>query len=221
VRGVKLLLRHIDEHIIMPTDQNIINDKLAIILLAAGASVRLGQSKQLVDINGQSLLARQGVMALSLTKKTYCVLGCAVDVHHQVIKNKPIKIVVNDHWQEGMATSIAAGAKALPSDVEAVMIILVDQWQLTANHIEKVAKLWMQFPEYIIAANHNSLKAKQMAPPVIFPKKFFAQLSELKGNTGAKSILTKYHQWIKTIEIPEAFVDLDTPEQLAAMRSSL
>jgi molybdenum cofactor cytidylyltransferase len=105
------------------------------------------------------------------------------------------------------------------------MIILVDQWQLTAEHIEKVAKLWMKFPENIIASenitakDNNSLAVKKMGPPVIFPKRLFSQLSELKGEKGAKAILAKYHRWIKAIEIPEAFVDLDTPEQLAEMQA--
>jgi molybdenum cofactor cytidylyltransferase len=203
----------------MPNEQKIINEKLAIILLAAGASSRLGQPKQSINIDGQSLLARQCTIALSLTNNAYCVLGCDANVHQKSIKNTPIKIIINDDWQQGMATSIAAGVKALPSHVDAVMVILVDQWQLTSEHIEKVAKFWIESPENIIATVNN-LAETQMGPPVIFPKKLFSQLSVLKGEKGAKSILTKYHQWIKTIEIPEAFIDLDTPEQLAVMQAS-
>jgi len=205
----------------MSTEQAIINKKLSIIILAAGASSRLGQAKQLVNLNGQSLLERQCNLALSLTENTYCVLGGDANKHKQVIGGKPINVVVNDYWQQGMATSIAAGVKALPSHIDAVMIILVDQWQLTPEHIERVAKLWLQSPEMIIATSHNASNAKKIGPPVIFPKRVFSQLIELKGDSGAKSILAKYREWLNIIEIPEAFVDLDTPEQLAVMRASV
>jgi len=205
----------------MTTHKIIADERLAIIILAAGASSRLGQSKQLININGECLLERQSNLALSISKHVYCVLGSAADLHRQVIEKKRIKIVVNEQWQEGMSTSISAGIKVLPDHINAAMILLVDQWQLTTTHIEKITEQWLLTPNNIIVAKKSALATKQIGPPVIFPKTYFAQLMELTGEFGAKSVLKKHQKSIKSIEISAAFIDLDTPEQLAEMEASL
>jgi len=205
----------------MITHKIITDEKLAIIILAAGASSRLGQSKQLVNINGECLLERQSNLALSISKNVYCVLGSAAERHRQVIANKSIKIVVNEQWQQGMSTSIAAGIRVLPDHIDAAMIILVDQWRLTTAHVEKITEQWLSAPNNIIAARKSPFKSEQIGPPVIFPKTYFSQLMKLTGEFGAKPVLKKYQKNIKSIEISAAFVDLDTPKQLAEMEASL
>ena len=197
------------------------NEKLAVIILAAGSSSRLGQSKQLIEINGQSLLERQCDLALSVTKNVYCVLGCAIHIHQQVIKNKPVDVVINEKWQQGMSTSIAAGVRVLPDHIDSVMILLVDQWQLNVGHIERLIELWRKTPENIIVASRCYSEKLKQGPPVIFPKKYFTQLTQLTGELGAKPILTKHSKSIQRIEMSDAFIDLDTPEQLTMLQASL
>ena len=198
-----------------------LNEKLAIIILAAGSSSRLGQSKQLIKIDGQSLLERQCDLALSVTKNVYCVLGCAAQIHQQVIGKKPVSIVVNEKWLQGMSHSLAAGVKALPDYIDGVMIVLVDQWQLNVDHIESLIEQRRKMPENIIVASSCCREKSKQGPPVIFPKKFFSQLIELTGEQGAKPILIKHPKSIQHIEMSDAFIDLDTPEQLTVLQASL
>jgi len=130
-------------------------------------------------------------------------------------------VVVNEKWQQGMSTSIAAGVKVLSDHIDGVMILLVDQWQLNIGHIESLKDQWMKIPENIIVASRYYGENLRQGPPVIFPKKFFPQLIELTGEQGAKPILIKYHESIKSIEMSDAFIDLDTPEQLTVLQASL
>lgn len=208
----------------MPLIGNIPTEQLAIIVLAAGESSRLGQPKQLVKIHGQSLLQRQCHLALEITDNVFCVLGFQADHLRKELSNLPVSVVTNDDWQQGMSSSIAAGVKALPVNIQAVMIILVDQWQLTHTLINSLVDKWIVSPKSIIltekVVNTDTQNNKKFGPPTIFPKSLFSQLTKLTGEQGAKSILIKNQELIISINMEKAFIDLDTPEQLAMMQKN-
>jgi molybdenum cofactor cytidylyltransferase len=198
---------------------------LAIIVLAAGQSARLGQMKQLVSINEQSLVARQLTQALKVTSEVYCVLGFnAEQVQVQAhIEHLAIKTIINSTWSEGMASSIAKGVEALASGISAVMIVLVDQWQLTSADLLTHYQYWQAQPEAIVVAKNISTTSarENIGPPVIFPRRYFAELRQLTGNQGAKPLLEKYQQSIVRVPLSHAFIDVDTPKQLTAMYKKL
>ena len=89
------------------------SDSLAIIVLAAGRSSRLGQMKQLITVNDKSLVELQLERALKVSSKVYCVLGFNARHVHASIEHLPINTIINSKWSDGMASSIAAGVKAL------------------------------------------------------------------------------------------------------------
>ena len=83
---------------------------ISIILLAAGASSRMGQSKQLLLIEGEPLLLRSVKIALSgKPHHVVVVLGAGEHEHSNIIKHLPVEIVINTHWKNGMGSSIKAG----------------------------------------------------------------------------------------------------------------
>lgn len=223
------------------------SDKLAIIILAAGQSSRLGQPKQLVVFQNKTLMQRQCDLALSVSNSVYCVLGFQAELLTQELvkqernanhlcaesfENNKLVIVNNKKWQEGMSSSISAGIAELPADIDAAMIILVDQWQLNVTELKLMISKWRQnvdknINNIIICGCHLSdssnddpnqrskiSKQKLKGPPTIFPKKYFKQLIELTGNNGAKSLFETHKGSLETFDYPEAFIDLDTPEQL-------
>ncbi len=194
-------------------------DNIAIVVLAAGQSSRLGQMKQLISINSKSLVERQLEQALEVTSAVYCVLGFNAEQVSERIDHLPITTIINSEWSAGMASSIAAGVKALTPEIKAVMILLVDQWQVTAEDCIAHFRCWQANPSAIIVAenisdsNHNT----DIGPPVIFPREYFSQLNELKGKHGAKPLLKKYEKQLLKIPLAHAFNDLDTPTQLNEM----
>jgi len=198
--------------------------KLAVIVLAAGGSTRLGQPKQLVKFEGESLIARQCRQALTLTELVFCVLGCQAQQMAEQLRGLAVTQVSNENWQQGMSSSIAAGVAALPDDIDAAMILLVDQWQLTSDDLQLLRQSWLGHPETIVLAGEtgqgttgNIGSKVKKGPPVIFPRRYFAGLTKLTGEKGAKPLLEQYHQQLEVLELPRAFIDLDTPEQLAKL----
>jgi molybdenum cofactor cytidylyltransferase len=190
------------------------SEKLAIIILAAGNSSRLGQAKQLVTLNGESLLSRQCKMAKTLSENVSCVFGYQAQKMVDEITGLGIKSVINDDWQSGLSSSIAIGVSAIDDDIDAVMLILVDQWQLSHKHYQDIYQYWKNNPLNIISAAESIKGLNVTTPPVIFPAHCFSQLKELNQGNGAKSVIKKYQNQLLCLLMPEAFVDLDTPEQL-------
>jgi len=202
-----------------------VNNSFAIIVLAAGQSSRLGQMKQLISIQEKSLLEVQLAKALTLTHQVYCVLGFKAEQLQTHIDHLPVNIIINEQWSSGMASSIAAGVEALTTDIKAVMIVLVDQWKLTAMDLFTIESCWQNNPHAIVAASAPSTITsggqEKMGPPVVFPKRYFSALAELSGEEGAKPLLKKHQQMILKVELAHAFIDLDTPKQLTEMNKVL
>jgi len=209
------------------------SERLAVVILAAGQSSRLGHAKQLVMLNNQTLIERQCKLATSVTSHVVCVLGALIDDIAPLISsiNAPqdIQLVENKNWQHGMSSSIAAGIAALPTHIEAAMIVLVDQWQLTRSDLNNLVSHWQKNKNNIAIASSTQKQTnegeytntKYLGPPVIFPAKYFNELRSLTGESGAKPVIKKYFQSLSKVEISRAQADLDTPEQLKAMQQSL
>ena len=117
---------------------------LAVVLLAAGESSRLGQSKQLVSIGGKSLVRRAAEILLQL-EPDLCVVVTGADsiaVSAQ-LQDLPVKLEYNALWKSGMATSIGCGVRALPGNIDGVLLFLCDQWRLDESDIQNLKETWL------------------------------------------------------------------------------
>ncbi len=191
-----------------------VNHKLAIIILAAGSSSRLGQAKQLVKHNNMSLLQQTVKLALSVTDKVSCVLGHQAALLSEQINHLKVEIHRNQNWSIGMGTSIALGIKNLNTEPDGVLILLCDQWALSQTDLQTLIDNWQQQPDKIIASYFKSKQdgSKVIGSPVIFPSSYYKRLEKLQS-AGAQSLLQNNDQVIP-IEINNAVFDLDTQEDL-------
>lgn len=208
-------------------------DDFAVIILAAGKSSRLGHPKQLVEINGESLLVRQCNIALSITKHVYCVLGYETDLLKPLLVSLPVKLVTNPHWQQGMSSSISIAIKCLPETIERVMIVLVDQWQINKSLLIPLIHTSLDHQCNIVTSScsrNNKLPLNKniephiqldnrIGPPTIFPKAYFPELLALKGDKGAKALMMKEIEQVIQVDLPEAFIDLDNADDLTKLRA--
>lgn len=218
-------------------------DSLAIVVLSAGSSSRLGQNKQLISVEGQALITRQCRELLLLNLPVYCVLGYQADQVSQALKVLPeINFIENVQWSEGLGGSIAVATNVLKTQFNHLLFILGDQWQLNAELLSDFITSSTLNQSKITVATHmsntqnkrakqvticapidnelsiNSLAISDLSPPVIFNQRYYHELSLLTGEKGAKSLLEKHLQQINAFYLPQAFIDLDTPEQLSALR---
>lgn len=190
------------------------------VVLAAGASTRMGQPKQLLRPDGRTLLRRtvDAVLA-SPAWPVVVVLGSNAAAIRPEVARLPVLIVENGAWEEGLASSIRAGARVLASfslSLDAALLVLCDQPNLSPEAIARLTAA---------AANGKTIVAVRYddhsGPPALFARSHFQELMELHGPGGARPLLARYAAALATIPLPELAVDLDTPEDYARFQQTL
>lgn len=192
---------------------------IGIILLAAGSSSRMGESKQLLIIDGQPLLRRTIKVALDANPDNLIVvLGSNFEEHQKVISDLPVEIVYNENWEKGMGNSIKSGLNHLlrisPS-ANAVIILVCDQPMLTADHLKKLQEKFLQFKKPVAAMTYSGT----FGVPAIFDKCLFDDLLSLSDSMGAKMIIKENSNNITMIPFSEGSLDLDTPNDYLKFRT--
>jgi len=207
--------------------------KLWIIVLAAGASQRLGTAKQLLRAGRQTLLAQALSHAAAVAPgQVIAVLGSSAQrIRSHIRRNVPrTRIVLNRAWTGGMGTSLATGISALPQSADAALIMLCDQPNISVAALLKLCAARRTNRSAVVASQY----AGRLGAPAIFPRACFADLRKLntnrgntnRGNTnhgntdrGARELLNSDAGGFTRIAVamPEAAFDVDTPAQAAQL----
>lgn len=187
---------------------------LHVLILAAGASTRLGQPKQLVKLGGRPALHIVVSNAVSLAGHgVTVVIGAHAREMTHLLAHSPASVIVNRHWEEGMGSSLRFGVAALPPACDAVLVLLGDQVGVTADDLKRLASAW-KGEESMIAA---SVYDQHVGVPAIFPRLCFSELMDVRGDHGARRVLERNSYRLVRVPMPNAAIDLDTPEDLAAL----
>jgi molybdenum cofactor cytidylyltransferase len=187
------------------------------ILLAAGGSRRLGTPKQLLRIDGETLVRRavRSVLA-SGVGELVVVLGDHAREIEAEIDSFPVLKVTHERWGNGLGSSIAAGMRELlerSPETEAVLILLCDQPRVGPAQLSSLVRAFEEGTHPIVAAGY----ADAAGVPVIFHQSFFGELLTLDGERGARSILQSHRQQLRTVPMPEAAFDIDTREDATSL----
>ncbi|MDE0156985.1 MAG: nucleotidyltransferase family protein [Gammaproteobacteria bacterium] len=190
--------------------------ELSAIVLAAGGSSRYGHCKQLIEIDGTSLvrLAVAKLSPLFFHDRINVVVGANSEAVTQAVSDLPVNVVHNEYWQTGLASSLKAGINSLEPGCRAVMATLCDQALVTGDHLRQLLDQWLADPSEITASGY----AGTIGTPAIIPAEFYPQVLALEGDAGAKSILKSNPDRVRTIAIPEAEFDLDVPADLEKLK---
>jgi molybdenum cofactor cytidylyltransferase len=199
-------------------DDNTPGQSLHVLVLAAGASTRLGTPKQLVRLNGRPLLHTMVSRAVALAGHAVTVvLGAHADRLTMLLRHTPASVIINRQWEEGVGASIRAGVAALPPACDAVLLMLTDQVAVTVDDLKRLASAW-KGQDTVIAA---SVYAGAVGVPAIFPRWCFSELMALRGDRGAQPLLHRHVERLARVPMPNAAIDLDTPGQLQEVRATL
>ncbi len=185
---------------------------IAVIILAAGASRRMGKPKQLLPYRGQTLLSyvTKCVLASSCSP-VLVIVGANADKIEPEINQLPVQIVKNTEWNQGISSSILCGIAYLKerfSNIKAVVFVTGDQPFISAEIIERLINVYKSTNKPIIASQYG----KTIGIPTLFARSFFSELMQLEGDWGAKKIIQKYPERLTTIDFPQGEIDLDTIE---------
>ena len=187
------------------------------IILAAGASSRLGSPKQLLLLDGQPLVTRAAQAALTAGAwPVVVVLGAHAEKIRPALARLPVLVVENAAWPEGMAASIRTGITTLGQfsrTLEAALIALCDQPAFNAEVIAQLLATQHTTGRSIVAARY----AARHGAPALLLRAHFPALAALTGETGARDLLNGDPTHVAAVDLPALAQDLDTPADLAAL----
>ncbi|RTQ52114.1 nucleotidyltransferase family protein [Hymenobacter gummosus] len=182
------------------------------VLLAAGASSRMGQPKQLLPYQGRTLLRHAAETALAAGCSPVVIVTGAVHAALAAeVRDLPVQLIHNEVWEAGLGTSIGVGVRALEElapEAAAVLLLLTDQPLVTPALLGELLTAWQQSGLPVATAY-----ADTVGVPAIFGRLVWPQLLALPAAAGAKPLLAKLGDELATVPFPAAAVDVDTPEQ--------
>jgi molybdenum cofactor cytidylyltransferase len=188
-----------------------------LLLLAAGASRRMGRPKQLLPVAGQPLLRHAAGQALAApVSPIFVVLGAQAAEIAPCLDGLALRIAVNSDWAEGLGSSVRTGLQALLADtpgLPAVIIALADQPDCPAAHYARLIAAHRETGRGIVA----SIADGTPRPPVLFTAEWFPRLLALEGDAGARNLLQEQRAVLATVPLATA-TDLDTPDDYDRFR---
>jgi CTP:molybdopterin cytidylyltransferase MocA len=191
-----------------------IHGRWGAIVLAAGASSRLGQSKQLVAVDGRPLVVRAAEAALAGGLwPVVVVVGANAAPVKDAVARLPLLVVENAAWSEGMASSLRTGIGILGQfsrTMDGTLIAVCDQPAFTSVVVGRLRGEQAASGRGIAAARY----AGRVGVPALFRRDYFAALARLTGDQGARAIIAEAGADVVAVELPELALDLDTPADL-------
>ncbi|MCC5652809.1 nucleotidyltransferase family protein [Nostoc sp. XA013] len=185
---------------------------VGLIILAAGASVRMGTPKQLLRYGEQSLIGHIVEVAnASVCHPIIVVLGAYSERIKPEINSEEVHIVENPLFGEGISSSIRVGIEALNlinKEAKAVVLMVCDQPFISPQLINQLVEVHETTLKPIVASQY----ANTLGVPALFNRTLFAKLTRLSGTDGARQIIKKYLGEVLAIPFSEGVFDLDTPD---------
>ena len=195
--------------------------RIAVLILAAGRSTRMGgPNKLLATIEGEPLVRIAARHALEAAPASVTVVtGHMQDAVADALCGLDLRLVHNDDHAQGLSTSLRAGIAALPEDTDAVLVMLADMPDITPDIVRRLMSTYDPAHEGLIVV--PTAQGKQ-GNPVLWSNRFFPQLMDIRGDVGARHLIGANPQAVVEVEIGDAArLDLDTPQALAAAGGTL
>jgi molybdenum cofactor cytidylyltransferase len=195
--------------------------RVASIVLAAGASTRMGYPKQLIEFDGEPLVRRAARAALDAgAEPVVVVIGANAELVTPVLEDLKscVTVIVNNDWQSGLASSIRTGVNALRNDDwDGVLITLADQPLVDAHGLRQLIEAFDD-EHRIIASSYSDT----IGVPALFGKEHMPALLRLEGDAGAGTWLRSHLDSVTQVPLDQLARSVDTPSDVAdLLRSEL
>jgi molybdenum cofactor cytidylyltransferase len=187
------------------------------VILAAGASSRMGSPKQTLRFQGESLLRRAALAALGAgCRPVIVVTGANAELSRRELDGLDVREALNPLWETGMASSVRAGIEGLvdaDANAAAAILMLCDQPHVNADVISRLAAAHRVTGKPVIASMYGG----SFGVPALFSNALFAELARLAGGAGAKQVIQRYASEAHFLAFEDGEVDVDTPDDFSRL----
>lgn len=195
--------------------------KISALIMAAGASRRFGSCKLLANLSDNPNASTEPLVQRTIRMVNALPVEQVVLItgrwHQQLLDARAegqidsVELYFNPDWQEGLGSSIRVGVSRLLAeipDLDGIFILLADQIAVQPEELTNMITLLEQHP--VVCARYQ----ERCGVPALFRREYFDQLLALQGDKGARHLLNNPSTSIKSILMPSAAIDIDTPEML-------
>ncbi|MCB1742021.1 MAG: NTP transferase domain-containing protein, partial [Gammaproteobacteria bacterium] len=195
--------------------------RVAAVVLAAGQSRRMGiRNKLLEPVDGKPMLLHVlDTLAASAVDEVVVVTGHEAERVTELLGDRKLRVVHNPAYAEGLSTSLCAGLASLSDDVDAALVVLGDMPRLGAGEVDKlIAAFDPDEGRRICVPTVDGKRGN----PVLWGREFFAQILQVRGDTGARHLIGEHDEVVCEVEMSGVgtLLDVDTPEALSALRQA-
>ena len=196
--------------------------RVGAILLAAGRSTRMGaENKLLAEIGGTPLVRIAAEQALkSKARPLVVVTGHQHERVQAALKGLDVTLVHNPDFAEGLSTSLKSGLSALPDGVDGALVLLADMPRVDAPLIDTLVGAFDPARGALVVVPTFDGKRGN---PVLWSRRFFADLMALQGDVGARHLIGSHAEAVTEVPVDgnAALTDVDTPDALKAVRADI
>ena len=193
--------------------------KVAAIVLAAGRSTRMGgPNKLLAELDGKKLVRIVTEQALaSKACEVIVVTGHQAELVEQALSDLDVRFVRNPDFAGGLASSVKAGIAAVPDTVDGAVVCLGDMPMVSSGLLDRLIAAFAPDRGNLIVV---PVSEGRRGNPVLWSRRFFAELMTLDGDVGARHLIAKHTEAVAEVPVDgdSAFLDIDTPQALEAAR---
>lgn len=200
----------------MTTDRS---GRVAGLLLAAGASTRMGQNKLFLELEGETLLRRVAKCAITADlDPVIVVLGYEAGKAQRELADLSVQTIVNEDYEKGVNSSVRLGIAAIPANVGAAVVMLADMPLVTT---QMLAKLLTRYRE-TVAPLVISLYGEVNAPPMLYDRSLFMEIQTMEGEGCGRQVVKRHREEAEVVDCPAyALTDVDRPEDYKRMLAQL
>jgi molybdenum cofactor cytidylyltransferase len=195
--------------------------KAGALVLAAGRGTRMGgPNKLLAEVSGKPLLRHAVEAALaSRARPVLVVTGHERTRVEAALAGLDVMLVHNPDYADGLSTSLKTGLAALPEGVGGALVLLGDMPRVTPTLIDRLIDAFNPADGALAVV---PVRDGHRGNPVLFSRLFFPELQNVSGDVGGRGLLGSHGEGVVEVPVADdaAFLDVDTPEALEAVRSA-
>lgn len=195
--------------------------RIAGLVLAAGRSSRMGAlNKLLIVVDGKPMVrhAVEAILSAGLSP-VFVVTGHQGKEIQESLKDLPVKFLENINFIDGLSSSLKCGVQALPEDCDGVLVALGDMPRVSAADMGRLVNAFnpVEGRAIVVPTWHG-----KRGNPVLWGRRFFAEIKELGGDVGARHLIGAYPEAVAEVEMEGdgVLTDIDTPQALARLAAS-